>query len=54
MGRNREALLALDRAIEREPEAAESFAARAEVHALMGNDQLASVDRARARYLARS
>ncbi|HEX6122222.1 MAG TPA: hypothetical protein VFY89_03625 [Ktedonobacterales bacterium] len=54
MGRNREALLALDRAIEREPEAAESFAARAEVHALMGNDQLASVDRARAKYLARS
>ncbi|MBF6589113.1 MAG: hypothetical protein IVW57_01115 [Ktedonobacterales bacterium] len=51
MGRYREALLALDRAIDREPEAAEAFAVRAEVHALMGHEQLASVDRARAAYL---
>lgn len=51
MVRYHEALLALDRAIEREPEAADAFAARAEVHARMGHDQLASVDRARAAYL---
>jgi tetratricopeptide (TPR) repeat protein len=51
IGRYHEALLALDRAIDREPEAAEAFAARAEVHTLMGHGQLASVDRARAAYL---
>jgi tetratricopeptide (TPR) repeat protein len=51
MGRYQEALIALDRSIDREPEAADAFAARAEVHALMGHQQLASVDRARAAYL---
>ncbi len=51
MGRYHEALLALDRAVEREPEAADAFAARAEIHARMGHEQLASVDRARAAYL---
>lgn len=51
MGRYREALVALDRAIEREPEAAEAFAARAEIHVLMGHEQQAAVDRARATYL---
>jgi Tetratricopeptide repeat len=51
MGRYREAVLALDRAIEREPEAAEAFAIRAQVHAQLGNAQLAAVDRAHAAYL---
>jgi tetratricopeptide (TPR) repeat protein len=51
MGRYREALLALDRAIEHEPEAAEAFAIRAQVHEQLGNGQLAAVDRAHAAYL---
>ncbi len=52
MGRYREAVLALDRAIERQPEAAEAFAIRAQVHAQLGNAQLAAVDRAHAAYLS--
>lgn len=52
MGRYREALVALDRAVQREPEASEAYLARAAVHAGMGHDQLATVDRARAAYLA--
>lgn len=51
MGRYREAVLALDRSIEREPEAAEAFAIRAQVHAQLGNTQLAAVDHAHASYL---
>lgn len=51
IGRSREALNALDRAIEREPEAAQAFAARAEAYRLLGDDRLAAVDRARAAYL---
>lgn len=51
IGRSREALNALDRAIEREPEAAQAFAARAEAYRLLGNERLAAVDRARAAYL---
>lgn len=51
IGRSREALNALDRAIEREPEAAQAFAARAEAYRLLGDDQRASMDRARAVYL---
>jgi tetratricopeptide (TPR) repeat protein len=51
MGRSREALNALDRAIEREPEAAQAFAARAEAYRLLGDERLAAVDRARAAYL---
>src|SRR5262249_18307325 len=54
MGRYREAVLALDRAIEREPEAAEAFAIRAQVHTQLGNTQLAAVDRAHAAYLSAS
>lgn len=51
IGRSREALNALDRAIEREPEAAQAFAARAEAYRLLGDEQRASMDRARAVYL---
>jgi len=51
IGRSREALNALDRAIECEPEAAQAFAARAEAHRLLGDERLAAVDRARAAYL---
>ncbi len=51
IGRSREALNALDRAIEREPEAAQAFAARAEAYRLLGDERLAAVDRARAAYL---
>ena len=53
MDRYREALNALNRALEREPEAAEVFAVRSEVHARLGHEQLAAVDRAHAAYLAR-
>ncbi len=51
IGRYREALNALNRAIEREPEAAEAFAARAQVFEGLGQTQLAAVDRAHAAYL---
>lgn len=51
IGRSREALNALDRAIEREPEAAQAFAARAEAYRRLGDERLAAVDRARAAYL---
>lgn len=50
--RYREALHALSRAIEREPEAPEAFAARAEVYERLGQEQRAAMDRARAAYLA--
>ena len=40
-----------DRAIEREPEAAQAFVARSEAYQLLGNERLAAVDRARAAYL---
>jgi tetratricopeptide (TPR) repeat protein len=53
MGRYREALVALDRAILREPEAAEVFAARARVHERLGNAQPAATDLAHAEYLRR-
>jgi predicted Zn-dependent protease len=52
LGRYREALHALDEAIEIEPEAADAFAERADVHERLGHEQLASVDRAHATYLA--
>jgi tetratricopeptide (TPR) repeat protein len=51
IGRYREALNALDRAIEREPEAAHAYSARGEVYARLGDQRLAAVDRARAVYL---
>lgn len=51
MGRYQEALLALDRAAEREPEAPEIFTARAEAHAHLGNARQATLDRSRASYL---
>ncbi len=51
IGRYREALHALDRAIEREPEAAQAYSARGEVYARLGDQRLAAVDRARAVYL---
>jgi hypothetical protein len=51
LGRYPEALRALQRAIERDPEAAEAFAARADVHQRLGHEQLAAVDRAHAAYL---
>ncbi|HEX9037969.1 MAG TPA: tetratricopeptide repeat protein [Ktedonobacterales bacterium] len=51
IGRYREALNALDRAIEREPEAAHAYRARGDVYARLGDQRLAAVDRARAAYL---
>ena len=51
LGRPREALHALERAIKREPEAAEPFAVRAGVYQRLGEMQLAAVDRAHAAYL---
>ena len=51
LGRSREALNALERAIEREPDAAEPFAVRAGVYERLGDTQLAAVDRAHAAYL---
>lgn len=51
IGRSHEALNALDRAIEREPEAAQAFAARAEAYRRLGDERQAAVDRARAAYL---
>jgi predicted Zn-dependent protease len=53
MGRYREALVALDRAILREPDEAESFDARARVHERLGNTQPAATDHAHAEYLRR-
>lgn len=51
LGRYREALRELERAIEREPEAADAFAVRADVREQLGQEQLAAMDRARADYL---
>ncbi len=51
LGRSREALNALERAIKREPDAAEPFAVRAGVYERLGDMQLAAVDRAHAAYL---
>jgi tetratricopeptide (TPR) repeat protein len=53
MSRYREALVALDRAILREPEAAECFDTRASVHERLGNAQAAATDHAHAEYLRR-
>ena len=53
MARYREALVALDRAILREPEAAEIFDARARVHERLGNAPAAATDLAHAEYLRR-
>lgn len=53
MARYREALVALDRAILREPEASECFDARAKVHERLGNTQPAATDHAHAEYLRR-
>ena len=50
--RYREALHELERAIEREPEAAEAFAVRAEVYERLGQEQRAAMDRARVAYLS--
>jgi hypothetical protein len=51
LGRYREALNALNRAIECEPEAAEVFAARSTVYERLGNRQMAAEDRTHANYL---
>ncbi len=51
IGRYREALQALDRAIEREPESAQAYSARSDAYARLGDQRLAAVDRARAAYL---
>lgn len=51
LGRYREALSVLNRAIEREPEAAEVFSARSTVYERLGNRQMAAEDRAHASYL---
>ncbi|MGO8951340.1 MAG: tetratricopeptide repeat protein [Ktedonobacterales bacterium] len=51
LGRYREALSVLNRAIEREPEAAEIFAARSAIYERLGNRQMAAEDRAHASYL---
>ena len=53
MARYREALVALDRAMLREPEAAEIFDARARVHERLGNAPAAATDLAHADYLRR-
>ncbi len=53
LGRDREAAQELTRAIDREPEAVEAFALRAEVYTRLGSEQLAAVDRAHAAYLGR-
>jgi len=53
MARYREAQVALDRAILREPEAAEIFDARARVHERLGNAPAAATDLAHAEYLRR-
>jgi predicted Zn-dependent protease len=51
IGRYREALNALTRAIEREPEAAQAYRARGDVYAHLSDQRLAAADRARAAYL---
>lgn len=51
LGRFREALHALERAIKCEPDAAEPFAVRAGVYERLGDIELAAVDRAHAAYL---
>lgn len=53
MARYREALVALDHAILREPEAPECFDVRARVHERLGNAQPAATDHAHAEYLRR-
>jgi tetratricopeptide (TPR) repeat protein len=51
LGRQREALNALNTAIQREPESAEVFAKRAEVYERLGERKLAAYDRAHAAHL---
>jgi Tfp pilus assembly protein PilF len=51
LGRQREALNALNDAIKREPESAEVFAKRAEVYERLGERKLAAYDRAHATHL---
>lgn len=51
LGRQREALNALNAAIKREPESAEVFAKRAEVYERLGERKLAAYDRAHAAHL---
>ncbi|HST87030.1 MAG TPA: tetratricopeptide repeat protein [Ktedonobacterales bacterium] len=54
LGRDREALHALNRAIEREPEAAEVYAVRSQVHERLGDARMAAEDRTHAAYLRAS
>lgn len=54
LGRDREALHALNRAIEREPEAAEVYAVRSQVHERLGDTRMAAEDRTHAAYLRAS
>ena len=51
LGRQREALNALNTAIQREPESAEVFAKRAEIYEQLGERKLATYDRAHAAHL---
>jgi predicted Zn-dependent protease len=51
LGRQREALNALNTAIKQEPESAEVFAKRAEVYERLGESKLAAYDRAHAAHL---
>jgi len=51
LGRQREALNALNTAIQREPESAEVFAKRAEIYEQLGERKLAAYDRAHAAHL---
>jgi tetratricopeptide (TPR) repeat protein len=51
LGRQREALNALNAAIQREPESAEAFAKRADVYERLGEGRLATYDRAHAAHL---
>lgn len=51
LGRDHEALHALNRAIEREPEAAEVYAVRSQVHSRLGDARMAAEDRTHAAYL---
>jgi len=51
LGRQREALNALNIAVQREPESAEVFAKRAEVYERLGEGKLAAYDRAHAAHL---
>lgn len=52
LGRPREALHRLNEAIELDPESADAYATRAEVHDRLGEQRLGAMDRARAAYLA--